>query len=242
MVTFLAQTKNRSGSNPLVDTILSSRGAASPADFYFLLDNPHRLGYHENMSLYIQHLLTIAAEYGLSDISREVADHADFDVWSGSAHSYQHHYGDGGLARHTFEVVTLCRQNAHVPWISTNKADPLDEKVLFLAALFHDIGKMWDITRNAHGEWVPTQHKRLIHHVSRSAIEWSKAATKHSIDEATNDKVLHAILSHHGSREWGSPVMPNTKVAWILHLCDGLSARVDDVGRLDLVHKPDAIR
>ena len=48
------------------------------------------------------------------------------------------------------------------------------------------------------------------------------------------DEVLHCILSHHGQRAWGSPVAPKSIEAWILHLCDGLSARADDYKTLDL--------
>ena len=43
-----------------------------------------------------------------------------------------------------------------------------------------------------------------------------------------HDEVLHAILSHHGRREYGSPVSPSTRIAWLLHLCDSISARMFD--------------
>jgi 23S rRNA maturation-related 3'-5' exoribonuclease YhaM len=48
------------------------------------------------------------------------------------------------------------------------------------------------------------------------------------------DEVLHAILAHHGFQEFGSPVQPNSKVAWLLHLCDSISARMDDVDKMDI--------
>jgi 3'-5' exoribonuclease len=48
------------------------------------------------------------------------------------------------------------------------------------------------------------------------------------------ERVTHNILSHHGQREWGSAVAPYSREAWILHLCDGLSARIDDCDRLDM--------
>jgi 23S rRNA maturation-related 3'-5' exoribonuclease YhaM len=38
------------------------------------------------------------------------------------------------------------------------------------------------------------------------------------------DSVSHCILSHHGRKEWGSPVEPKTPEAWILHAADMLSA------------------
>jgi 23S rRNA maturation-related 3'-5' exoribonuclease YhaM len=48
------------------------------------------------------------------------------------------------------------------------------------------------------------------------------------MEQSEIDEVTHAILSHHGQREWGSPVRPATKLAWILHTCDMMSARVND--------------
>jgi 23S rRNA maturation-related 3'-5' exoribonuclease YhaM len=47
--------------------------------------------------------------------------------------------------------------------------------------------------------------------------------------------ITHNILSHHGMREWGSPVAPATKEAWILHLCDNMSARLDDCNKHDKI-------
>jgi 3'-5' exoribonuclease len=49
------------------------------------------------------------------------------------------------------------------------------------------------------------------------------------------EEVLHAILSHHGMRQWGSPVAPKSRLAWLLHLADSMSARMADADTLDVV-------
>ena len=49
------------------------------------------------------------------------------------------------------------------------------------------------------------------------------------------EDVLHVILSHHGNRLAGSPVAPKTREAWIIHLCDGISARLYDADTWDVV-------
>lgn len=164
-----------------------------------------------------------------SGIAETVLGHMFFANWSGSSKPNQHHYGRYGLVIHTHEVYTFANQ------INKTAKYPVNTQYLFLACLFHDFGKIWDyepIEGTDFKEWQGTEHKRKIHHISRSAIEWSKAKDKFSFVDP-NDEVLHAILAHHGMREWGSPVAPATKLAWILHLCDGLSARLDDCTTYD---------
>jgi 3'-5' exoribonuclease len=163
-------------------------------------------------------------------LANQVLKDERFAYWSGSAKPIHHHYGDGGLVKHTWEVVNLC-------FVNKNALDikDINEEELFLAALYHDIGKLYDYEPMNEG-WQGTEHKRLIHHISRSAIIWSNNFERlPNMNKDLHDPVLHAILAHHGHREWGSPVAPKTQVAWLLHLCDGISARMDDYNRLDVV-------
>jgi len=181
-----------------------------------------------------ENLRDMAYHLYLSNISSEVLENPKFSIWSGSSKPYLHHYGRGQLAQHTMEVIDLCFQN------NIYLGKPIDERKLFLAALFHDVGKMWDyqpVKVDNYDEWEGTKHKRQVHHISRSALVWNEIIVKYTdtIDEP--DDVLHAILAHHGCREWGSPVIPNTKLAWMLHLCDGISARMNDADKLDMIVK-----
>jgi 3'-5' exoribonuclease len=195
---------------------------------------------------YKQHLIDRANRLGVYDIASVVIDDPRFELWSGSSKEHQHHYGKGGLIQHTYEVVELCIANYMLLKLDV---DPIE---LYLSALFHDCGKMWDYephledTSDPRGHdpsykvdynsWHGTEHKRLIHHISRSALVWNSACIQHSFKYGKYaDSVTHNILSHHGQREWGSPVMPKTKAAWLLHLCDGISARMNDADKCDFV-------
>ena len=60
-------------------------------------------------------------------------------LWTGSPKSHQHHYGKGGLINHLSEVVNLCLKNREI-----YPEHRIDEKELFMAALFHDAGKLFD--------------------------------------------------------------------------------------------------
>lgn len=184
------------------------------------------------MSLFVDKLRTLAESTGIpGSLANIVLDDPRFGIWTGSAKPGHHHYGDGGLAEHVWEVVSLCLENNRF-FDGTSKYE--DPKKLFLAALFHDIGKLHDY-QLINNEWKSVDHKYKIHHITRSAIVWSEALARWNRDNACslyfsdpNDDVLHAILAHHGEPEWGSPVRPKTRIAWLLHLCDQMSARLDD--------------
>lgn len=180
-------------------------------------------------------LYRLTVKYNVVDLAKVIFDDYRFFIWSGSSKPYTHHYGPGKLALHTLEVVELC--------LSTNDqmdrwGKKVDEQSLFLAALFHDVGKMWDYEPVSIGwngkegltdykDWQSTRHKRQIYHLPRSAIVWSHAMKDHGYSDP-EDQILHAILAHHGQKDYGSPVTPQTRMAWILHLCDSISARLDD--------------
>lgn len=181
----------------------------------------------------IQSLTWTATKHGseIFKLARHVLDDPRFAIWSGSSSQYTHHYGPGQLAQHTMEVADLCALN------NAYYSRPVRDDLLFLAALFHDAGKMWDYEplppegeRKAYQEWQSTDHKSKVYHISRSALIWQAAFTKDGdfLSTADSDEVLHAILAHHGQLIWKSPVTPKTKMAWLLHLSDSISARLDD--------------
>jgi 3'-5' exoribonuclease len=176
----------------------------------------------------IKEIQSIGVSLGVEDLTNYVLNIPDFDKCTGSLEN-KHHDGIGGLQYHTWEVIYLSLNNG-------KHFEGVDPRKLFLAALYHDVGKIWDYKNIDYGVWVASEHKRTIHHISRSALEWNNACRLHRYRD-TGDNILHCILSHHGQREWGSPVAPKTKEAWILFLCDGLSARVDDCDRVDLQGK-----
>ncbi len=178
----------------------------------------------------VDKLEDIATSLGVTEVSDAVLKNDKFLVWSAAPKPETHHYGKFGLLVHTNEVVQLALQN-NVFFKTINKG--VEEAKVFLAGLFHDVGKIWDyrpVTKDGkidYNEWENTDHRFKIHHINRSALVWSKAVsgTKH---EGMHDEVLHAILSHHGRPEWGSAIVPQTRLAYLLHLSDCLSARMED--------------
>jgi 3'-5' exoribonuclease len=167
-----------------------------------------------------------------------VIAYPQFKNHSGSHRPDYHHYGTGGLIRHTCEVILIGLNAAKT--IREN----VDETEYFLSALFHDTGKMFDYALLPDPEipcltkWQSTPHKRLIYHIPRSVIIWHDIIAKFpELAAKYEDRVIHNILAHHGSREYGSPVAPKTREAWLLHLADSISARMDDADKMDVVDK-----
>lgn len=174
----------------------------------------------------------MADQCGVDYIAEEILNDERFLKQSGSHLEKAHHYGEGGLIKHTYEVCHIAMQMYDFYYALHPK---LNFKVLFIAALYHDYGKVWDYDFNdSTNKYEANLHRRKIHHIQRSAIEWERIAQYRNLSEIFTEEVTHCILSHHGQREWGSPVAPLTREAWILHLSDSMSARVDDCDRIDL--------
>ena len=191
-------------------------------------------------STYPERLQYTAEKLCIVDVYEEfMRQYPQFNRWPGSHSSKLHHFEEGGLVRHTWEIVDLGLTT--IPMLKLKgKVTPIE---FYLAALFHDTGKLFDYeeihTHDNSCHWQSTQHKRLIYHINRSVLIFHDIIAKFpDLNAKYHDDVMHDILAHHGRREFGSPVAPKSHCAWLLHLCDSISARMDDADRLDVVKGP----
>jgi 3'-5' exoribonuclease len=131
-----------------------------------------------------------------------------------------------GLLEHTLSVAQAVSAAA-------NFFPGIDRDVAVTGALLHDIGKTVaynddplaiDLTDagRLQGE-IP-----LGYYAVRRAIE-----DLPGFDPALAQAVLHVILSHHGSLEHGSPVVPATREAVLVHMIDNLGGRLGSFDRLE---------
>lgn len=168
----------------------------------------------------------IACEKGVGFLE---ANYPAFFTHPASSQPFTHHCVVGGLVQHTAEVIQIGLQTRAV--LNLQSVVPYDQ--YFLAALYHDAGKIKAYEATADGKWVKTRDSRLFHHIHLGVkiFEEMVAHEKLNYPAADEGGIVHAIMAHHGCREWGSPVAPATPVAQLLHQSDMMSARMNDIVR-----------
>ncbi len=136
-----------------------------------------------------------------------------------------HHAYIGGLLEHTLSMAKVADQlSNHYPYVNKD--------LLITGTLLHDIGKV--VEYKVDEGFAYSDDGRLVGHILRGIIIIEKAAAKlDSLSEADLRDLIHLIASHHGTQEWGSPVLPKTLEAVLLHQIDLLDSRIQ--GFLDYV-------
>jgi 3'-5' exoribonuclease len=128
-----------------------------------------------------------------------------------------HHAVIGGLLEHTLSMANIADYLAdHYPLVNRD--------LLLAGALLHDMGKVAEY--DVENSFAFTEDGRLVGHITRAAILIESGAAALG-DFPADDlrQLVHLVLSHHGALEWGSPVVPKTLEAVLLHQIDMLDSR-----------------
>ena len=111
-----------------------------------------------------------------------------------------HHSFVSGLLEHTLHTAKLARLIAKL-------YDDINIDLVITASLLHDIAKMIEISSYPVNEY--TDEGMLIGHIVLSYdLVKSKMNSIKGFNENEKNELLHCILSHHGSTEFGSPKLP----------------------------------
>ena len=137
-----------------------------------------------------------------------------------------HHAYIGGLLEHSVNLLKLsglvCKLYPH-----------LDRDLMVAVSLCHDIGK----TRELSWKKPPidyTDQGRLLGHIAMGLqmVEGAIDAARLRGGSGSMLALKHIILSHHGQREFGSPVLPMTEEAVVFHMIDDLDAKLNFLNNL----------
>jgi len=131
-----------------------------------------------------------------------------------------HHAYAGGLLEHTLSVTHLCLKIA-------DQYPSLDRQALFAGAVCHDLGKIWELNVGLAIDYTTTG--RLIGHISLFLEKLAPFIAKSGLEPELAEHLQHMILSHHGEREFGSPCLPATAEALVLHYADNIDAKMQQV-------------
>ncbi len=128
-----------------------------------------------------------------------------------------HHSWSGGLAEHTIGVCRICSSLAG--------QYELNGDLLITSALLHDIGKVRELKNGLTANY--TDEGRLVGHITLGVnMIGEKIAEIGDFPADISNELKHAVLSHHGELEFGSPIRPMTIEALALHYADNTDSKI----------------
>lgn len=137
---------------------------------------------------------------------------------SAPAAKKMHHAYVGGLLEHTLSMAVLAeRIGGHYSGI--------DMDLLLAGVILHDMGKIQEFEYRFAIDY--SDEGRLLSHIViglRILDEKLKAVTDFPIE--TEYLLKHMIVSHHGSRDFGSPEPPKTLEAILLNYIDEIDSKI----------------
>lgn len=143
-----------------------------------------------------------------------------------------HHAYIGGLLEHTLSLALLADRVA-------GHYSGIDRDLLIMGAILHDIGKIHEFTYDSRIDY--SDEGRLVNHIviGIRMIEEKMGGTT-SISESRALLLKHLVLSHHGSREFGSPEPPKTLEAVLLNYLDEIDSKITGIREFMDSQDPDA--
>lgn len=132
-----------------------------------------------------------------------------------------HHAWIGGLLEHVLSLAKLARFSAaHYPGV--------DADLLLTGVILHDIGKIDELTYDR-GFGYSDEGQLVGHILIGLRLVDEKVRQVPGFPPKLKLLVDHLIASHHGELAYGSPKVPSTLEAMLLHHLDNLDSKVETV-------------
>jgi len=128
-----------------------------------------------------------------------------------------HHARIGGLLEHSVQCLRIARAAAEMY--------PVNRDLLLFGAVFHDVGKVRELSWGGGGFAYTTEGRLEGHVVLGERLVSSYIAGIEGFPDELRLQISHILLSHQGEIEYGSPAQPKTLEALLVHLIDNLDAR-----------------
>ncbi|MCL2203177.1 MAG: HD domain-containing protein [Defluviitaleaceae bacterium] len=137
---------------------------------------------------------------------------------SHSAAKQMHHSYMGGLLEHTLNVVQICD-------FMSSRYKHLNRDLIITSALLHDIGKIYELSPMPMNDY--TDDGQMLGHITIGVEMVTEEAGKiPDFPHELASLLKHSLLAHHGELEFGSPKLPATIEAFLLHCADNMDAKL----------------
>lgn len=125
----------------------------------------------------------------------------------------------GGLIEHTLSILKAA-------YLLLQHYSNLDRDMVVAGVILHDIGKINELEYDRVIKY--SDYGELVGHIVDSVIIVERFAQDiPQFPRELLNRLVHMLISHHGEREWGSPVLPKTPEAIFLHYLDNLDAKIE---------------
>jgi 3'-5' exoribonuclease len=200
----------------------ASAGEYEPKDYLPVSERDPGEMYAE-LTGYVQSLSNPYLKKLAAGLFLEDADFARRFQFHSAAKSV-HHGFVGGLLEHTLGVTKLCAFFA-------DSYPILNRDLLITAALFHDIGKLEELSVFPENDY--TDEGQLLGHIAMGMeIVGMRIRAIPGFPGKLANELKHCILSHHGELEYGSPKKPALPEAVALNFADNMDAKMETMKEL----------
>lgn len=139
-----------------------------------------------------------------------------------------HHAYKSGLIEHILsctELAMVLSRHYHV-----------NGNYVVAGSILHDLCKIYELTDGLNVDY--TEEGKLVGHLVKGLEIVDRFAYKiKDFPHYTKMHLKHILLAHHGEYEYGSPKIPQTSEAFLVHLIDMMDSKM---GALEIIKKTDS--
>jgi 3'-5' exoribonuclease len=139
-----------------------------------------------------------------------------------------HHAYRSGLIEHILSCTELA--------LTLSKHYRVNENYVVAGCILHDLCKIYELTDGVNVEY--TEEGKLVGHLVKGLEIVDRYSYKiKNFPHYLKMHLKHILLSHHGEYAYGSPKIPQTSEAYLVHLIDLMDSKM---GSLEIVKKTDS--
>jgi 3'-5' exoribonuclease len=138
-----------------------------------------------------------------------------------------HHAYQSGLLEHILSCTELA--------LTLSKHYRVNENYVVAGCILHDLCKIYELTDGINVEY--TEEGKLVGHLVKGLEIVDRYSYKiKNFPHYMKMHLKHILLAHHGEYEYGSPKIPQTSEAYLVHLIDLMDSKMstmDQIRRTD---------